>query len=102
MTDAIRRVAAGERYVSNAVAQSLALSLVDGDGASPFDQLSRRELQFVVLLSQGLHNSAIAKTMNVSGKTVSTYRARASTKLGVSSEAQMIRLALEHGVVGRA
>jgi two-component system invasion response regulator UvrY len=102
MTHAIRQVAAGERYVSNQVAQSLALSLVDGDGKSPFEQLSRRELQFVVLLSQGLRNSAIAKTMNVSSKTVSTYRARASAKLGVSSEAQMIRLALEHGVVGRA
>ncbi|MDH3715566.1 MAG: response regulator [Gammaproteobacteria bacterium] len=102
MTRAIRRVAAGERYVSGQVAQSLALSLVDGEGESPFDLLSRRELQFVMLLSQGLRNSAIAKTMNVSSKTVSTYRARASTKLGVSSEAQMIRLALEHGVVGRA
>ena len=102
MTRAIHRVAAGERYVSSEVAQSLALSLLDGEGDSPFDRLSARELQFVVLVSQGLRNSAIANTMNVSVKTVSTYRARASTKLGVDSEAQIIRLALEHGVVGRA
>jgi len=102
MTRAIRRVTAGERHISSEVAQSLALSLLDADGESPFDQLSTRELQFVVLLSQGLRNNAIAATMNVSTKTVSTYRARASTKLGVSSEAQLIRLALEHGVAGRA
>ncbi|MDH3452189.1 MAG: response regulator [Gammaproteobacteria bacterium] len=102
MTRAIRRVAAGARYISSEVAQSLALSLLDGDGESPFDRLSARELQFVVLLSQGLRNNAIASTMNVSAKTVSTYRARAATKLGVTSEAQIIRLALEHGVVGRA
>jgi len=102
MNRAIRQVGAGERYISSEIAQSLALSLLDGDGDSPFDQLSTRELQFVVLLSQGLRNNAIARTMNVSTKTVSTYRARASTKLGVTSEAQLIRLALDHGVVGRA
>lgn len=102
MARAIRRVTAGERYVSGEIAQSLALSSLDGGGDSPFDRLSARELQFVLLLSQGLRNHAIANTMNVSAKTVSTYRARASTKLGVDSEAQMIRMALEHGVVGRA
>jgi len=102
MNRAIQRVAAGERYVSREIAQSLAFGLLDGEGDSPFDRLSARELQFVVLLSQGLRNQAIANTMNVSAKTVSTYRARASTKLGVDSEAQMIKLALAHGVVGRA
>lgn len=99
---AIKRVASGDRYVSGEIAQSLALSLLEGEGGSPFDRLSARELQYVVLLSQGLSNQAIASTMNISGKTVSTYRARAAGKLGVGSEAQMIRLALDHGVAGRA
>ena len=95
-------MSAGQRYVSSEIAQSLALGLLEGDGASPFDQLSMRELQFAVLLSQGLRNDAIAKTMNVSTKTVSTYRTRALNKLGVSSEAELIKLALEHGVTERA
>lgn len=98
MVHAIRRVAAGERYISSEVAQPLALSLLEGEGGSPFDRLSARELEFSVLLSQGLRNEAIAGTMCVSPKTVSTYRARAFTKLGVASEAELIRLALEHGV----
>ena len=98
MTRAIRRVAAGERYISSEVAQPLALSLLEGEGASPFDGLSARELEFTVLLSQGLCNAVIAETMSVSPKTVSTYRARAFGKLGVSSEAELIKLALAHGV----
>ncbi len=100
-TEAIRRVRAGEKYISSQVAQYLALSLLDGDSDSPFDALSSRELQFVVLISQGLATAQIAETMCVSPKTVSTYRMRVMQKLSLSGDAELVRLALEHGVADR-
>lgn len=98
MTRAIRKVRAGEKYITAEIAQYLALSLLDGDQRTPLDQLSNRELQFVVLTSQGLGTNAIAETMSVSPKTVSTYRQRVMHKLAVTSEAELIRFALDHGV----
>jgi len=100
MTEAIRRVRRGEKYIMGEVAHYLALSVVDGDARTPFDQLSHREMQFVVLITQGLPTQDIARTMNVSPKTVSTYRFRVMQKLELRSDAELIKLALDYGVVG--
>lgn len=72
---AIRDVARGKRYLASNIAQNLALSNLDG-GASPFDELSPRELEIALLLVQGFRQEEIAKRLSLSAKTVNTHKTR--------------------------
>jgi len=99
MVAAVRQVAAGERFVSNDVARKLALERVDGNEGSPFERLSRRELQVVVMLAQGKSVKDISDGLKLSPKTVSTYRARVFDKLEVTSDVELMRVAMRYGVV---
>ena len=96
---AVRSVHAGERYLCSATARHLALnSLADGP-ASPFDRLSQRELQVMVMLLRGVDSHDIARRLFVSPKTISSHKSNALLKLGVSDMAQAMRMALREGVV---
>jgi two-component system, NarL family, invasion response regulator UvrY len=99
MVAAVRQVMAGERFVSNDVARKLALERVDGDEGSPFERLSRRELQVVVMLSQGKSVKDISDGLKLSPKTVSTYRTRVFDKLNVTSDVELLRVAMRYEVV---
>lgn len=72
---AVRDVSRGKRCLGSNVAQNLALSSMSEE-ASPFDDLSARELEVVMMLVQGLRQSEIAKRLNLSPKTVSTHKTR--------------------------
>lgn len=95
---AVREVAAGRRYISPSLAQRLALRAVDGD-SSPFDRLSPRELEVVMLLSQGRRIEYIARHLSISVKTVSTHKLRALAKLGVDDVVALSRLAVQYGLI---
>jgi len=97
MVAAIRKVGAGERYLSPDIAQSLAISLLPGND-SPFCKLSRRELQVLMMLMQGQKLAEISDKLCLSPKTISTYRHRLYEKLGVGNEAELTRLAMRHGI----
>jgi two-component system invasion response regulator UvrY len=99
---AIREVYAGRRYISADVAQHLALKLMPGGEQSPFDSLSPRELQVMLMLTQGTKVQEISDKLCLSPKTVSTYRHRLYDKLGVSSDVALTRLAMRFGVVDDA
>jgi two-component system invasion response regulator UvrY len=99
MVAAVRQVMAGERFVSNDVARKLALERVDGDEGSPFERLSRRELQVVVMLAQGKSVKDISDGLKLSPKTVSTYRTRVFDKLNVTSDVELMRVAMRYEVV---
>jgi hypothetical protein len=79
---AVRDVAAGRRYLGTSIAQNLALSTVEGNG-SPFDNLSPRELEVALLLTQGLRQEDIARRLSLSAKTVNTHKARLFEKMGI-------------------
>ena len=96
---AIRDVARGKRYISNAVAQQMAISSLDTTG-SPFEQLSVRELEVAMLLVQGLRMTAIADHLNLSSKTVATHKYNLFAKLHVADLASLTRLAMQHGLSG--
>jgi len=102
MVNAIREVYAGRRYISADVAQHLALKLMPGGDESPFDALSPRELQVMLMLTQGTKVQEISDKLCLSPKTVSTYRHRLYDKLGVSSDVALTRLAMRYGVVDDA
>src|SRR3546814_13855252 len=71
LVDAVREAARGKRYLASTVAQNLALSNLGG-GGTPFDGLTRRELEVAMLLLQGLRQEDVAKRLSLSGKTINT------------------------------
>ena len=96
---AIRTVAAGRRYITPSIAERLA-SRIDLEGDRPLhDRLSDREMQVLMRLGSGRTVSDIAADMSLSVKTVSTYRARLLEKMGMQSTAQLIRYAVQNGLV---
>lgn len=96
---AIRQVHAGKRYITASIAQQLALAKVDANQGSPFEQLSQRETQVMLMATAGQSSQAIAKKLHLSPKTVSTYRARLFEKLGVENDVELTRLALRYGLI---
>ena len=96
---AVRAVAQGRRYISRRTAELLADDLAGVATALPHESLSERELQVFLRLAQGESVSAIANMLNLSVKTVSTYRSRLLEKLEVSSNAGLATYALRHGLI---
>jgi DNA-binding NarL/FixJ family response regulator len=94
---AIRSVAAGRMYVSEAVSLRLLQRWVAGgapaDG-SPLDALSDRELQVLELMGRGLGTRAIAELLHVSVKTIESYRARLKQKMSLRSGVELVRFAI--------
>lgn len=99
MIKAIKTVYAGRHYMSSSVAQQLALKNYQGQQASPFEQLSERELQTAVMIINGHKAQAIANTFNVSPKTVNSYRYRIFDKLDINSDVELALLAVRHGIL---
>jgi len=98
IVEAIRDVHNGGRYIAKDIAQQLALTMLPGD-KSVIDRLSRRELQVLMMIAQGVKTSDISDTLSLSPKTISTYRVRLHEKLEVSSDVEMVRLAINHGLL---
>ena len=91
---AIRTVGRGGRYLDPAIGGWALTSA--GDGV-----LSERELDVLRLLALGHTNSEIAKQLHISPRTVETHRANLQSKLGLSGRPELVRYALEHGVIHR-
>lgn len=98
MVEAIQKVTAGKRYIAPSIAQQLALSMLPGEG-SIIDILSQRELQVLIMISRGMRTNKISEKLNLSPKTVSTYRKRLHDKLDVSNDVEMMHLAIKHGLL---
>jgi len=100
LESALRRVHSGQRYLSPDMAQQLALQRVrPQQPRNPFDILSKREMQIVLLIAQGLKPKDIAKQLFISPKTVNAYRYRLYDKLKVNTDVALISLAIQHGLV---
>jgi two-component system invasion response regulator UvrY len=96
---AIKTVHAGQRYVSSRVARSLALQMLPGSDGSPFDNLSQREMQVMLMVTQGQGIQEISDRLCLSPKTVSTYRYRLFEKLGVHNDVELTHLAMRYGMI---
>jgi DNA-binding NarL/FixJ family response regulator len=97
LLDAIRAVLAGKVYVSEALANELLNRVVGGGSVerSPIELLSNRELEAFELIGQGQTTEKIAALMNVSPKTVETYRARIKEKLGLKNVTELVQHAAQ-------
>jgi DNA-binding NarL/FixJ family response regulator len=99
LVEAIHRVARGGKYISETLAGKLA-GLVDlGTLHAPHEQLSDREFEVLCSLGRGMAVKDLAVQMQLSSKTVSTYRARLLEKMGLRANADLVRYVIEHDLM---
>ena len=98
LVQAVRRVVSGGRYVSQALAERLALEVGPSASGNSINPLSNRELEVITGISMGYSLTEIADRLALSRKTVSTCRSRILAKLGLSSNAEMVQYALNSGL----
>ena len=97
---AVRKVLAGGRYVSSALAERLAFDLTEKDASrAAHETLSQREFEVLRLIASGKTVSEIAERIHLSVPTVSTYRARILSKMNMTTTAELMRYGLENRIV---
>jgi two-component system response regulator NreC len=98
---AVRAVAAGERYVHPALGARLVAADAEERRRAETDPLSERERQVLQLLALGHTNQEIAALLYISVRTAETHRAHIMQKVGLASRAELVRYALDHGLIER-
>lgn len=101
LIDAIRRVAHGERYVPEDLAEAVA-EILESDASDPQPlalRLSKRELEVLRYLAAGKTNREIAEHLGISPKTIDTHRNHLLKKLNLRNNADLTRFAIRHGLI---
>ena len=96
---AVRKILSGGNYVSEAVADQLALEVKVGTDKPAHEMLSDREFQVLCLIANGKTVSEIGDDLSLGVTTISTYRTRILEKLQLKNNAELMRYALEHRLV---
>jgi two-component system invasion response regulator UvrY len=99
MVNAIRAVNCGQRYISPNIAQQMALSQFSPAVEDPYKNLSERELQIMLMITKGQKVTDISEQLNLSPKTVNSYRYRLFNKLGINGDVELTHLAFRHGMI---
>ena len=99
LVKAVCKVVKGGRYVSPALAESLAVDIVRGTDKPPHETLSDREFEVLRLIASGRTVSEIADILSLSDKTISTYRARLMEKMGMRTNAELTHYAIQNKLV---
>ena len=99
MVRAVKKVMAGQRYISSDIAQQLALRPFTPEDATPFDVLSSREMQITLMVINGRKVPEISKSLSLSPKTVNSYRYRIFDKLNVSNDVGLTKLAIKYRII---
>jgi DNA-binding NarL/FixJ family response regulator len=104
VVEAVRAVHAGRRHLSLPVRQLVEAGAVGGttggggDERSPIERLSQREREVLQFVVEGWSSASIGVRLNLSPKTVETYRSRVMTKLGIHDLPGLVRFAITHGI----
>ena len=99
MVRAVHKVVAGQKYIAPEIAQQIAIGKLDLGDSNPFDQLSDRELEITLSLVTGRRVPDIADNLNISPKTINTYRYRMFEKLEINSDVELTHLALRYKLI---
>ena len=99
LVGAVKKILEGGRYITEAVAQKLAMDLQREAGRPPHESLSNREFQIMRLIATGKSLKEIAAELSISVKTVSTYHTRLFQKMGMDSDIELTRYALANKLV---
>jgi DNA-binding NarL/FixJ family response regulator len=100
LIEAVKRAAAGDFFLSQDVAQTIALSNLDA-GENPLTTLTPREFEIFRMLGDGRSHAEIAGALSLTQKSVTNYYLRIKLKLGARSIADIVRLAIINGIVKR-
>ena len=98
LVEAIRKVHAGERYIQERLTEQLSMRQNLGAG-TVLGSLSRREFQIFCKFAEGLNVQEIADELSLSVKTVANYQTQIKEKLGITSTAELVKLAIANGVI---
>ncbi|MFQ3209606.1 MAG: two-component system invasion response regulator UvrY [Colwellia sp.] len=99
MVVAIRAVHSGQRYLPSDIAQKMALNQFKSVDDNPFNALSDRELQIMIMITRGDKVPSISEHLNLSTKTINSYRYRMFEKLSVSNDVELTHLAIRFGML---
>jgi DNA-binding NarL/FixJ family response regulator len=97
---AIRKVAGGGKFIAPELAEKLVFDMSLGSERLPHTLLSDRELEVFRLLVSGMGVNEIAGQLCISNKTVSTHKTRLMEKMNMTSTADLVRYAIQHGLLG--
>ncbi len=100
LVDAIRKVARGRKYIPQRLAEALAENSTREGGLAPHEKLSARELTVMLLIGEGKTPTEIAEDLNLSPPTVSTYRKRILTKMGMATTVEIMKYVMENRLSG--
>lgn len=102
VVDAVRSVTVGRRYlsprISDVMLPDVSVSTGELSGRSPLERLSQREREVLQRVVEGWSSAEIATRLELSPKTVETYRSRLMVKLGVHDVTSLVRFAMKHGL----
>lgn len=93
---AVRKLAAGGKYASSSLTESLVRRLDEPDDKMPHEHLADREYQVLCMIASGMTVSEIALKLSLSVSTVSTYRMRILEKMSMENNAQLTKYAIEN------
>ena len=96
---AVEKIVSGKKYITDAVAQHLSEHFDKNPGDNPHQQLSDREYQVFFMIAEGRPVADISSALNLSPKTISTYKKRICEKLNLQNDAQIVRYAMQKGIV---
>ena len=99
LMDAVRKVAAGGRFVDPVIAEQMMFEKPVSGEIAPHQRLSERELHIMKLFAKGRGINEIAEELCISNKTVSTHKARLMQKMNFQSNAELIRYAADQGLI---
>lgn len=99
LIEAVRKVAAGGRYIAAEIAQKMVLMGTTANGLLPHEKLTDREFEIFMQLTQGVSVNDIAAKLNISNKTVSTHKMRLMEKLNANSVADLMRYAMDSNLL---
>ncbi len=99
LIDAIRKTSSGGKYITSSIAERIAYHLDEKHNKMSHEQLSNREYQILCMIASGKTVSRIAEELNLSVKTVSTYRIRILEKMNLKSNAELTNYAIKHNLV---
>jgi len=99
LVEAIRKIYKGGRFISNEVAELLALNLNENKIEFTHDQLSDREYQVMTMIASGKTIVNISKKLNLSDKTISTYRRRILEKMNLKTNSEITHYAFSNRLV---
>jgi DNA-binding NarL/FixJ family response regulator len=96
---AVRAVARGEPFMTNAAERSLVREWMQDDSSGPVEPLTLREREVLKLIAEAFTNKEIGETLHLAEKTVESHRANLMRKLGMRDRVELVRYAIRRGLI---